>query len=382
VTPTQTAPIRIARALLIELHAGDFNSSTGAWDNRVTPGAVSEFNGEDATTLPIALVCCGSTGACVLQLRPCPRPTTASAPTAGDFVPDPQGTAGTVSWPTPGVLGGAPALSFTSDDGTMDRLVTLNSVPSFAGLYGTSDFSWEAWAYPLDEESNSDSAVLQFAKRPGTGCDSAYLGVGNNPGYGAGGFWYCDMAYGAGSATQLETIGGATGYRPTAFQWAHIAVTYSGTPESLLTLYVNGAVSGVFNRTLDINRGADPHIRVGAWYDDGEGAYSTAPKVALAIVRAHDGELSPADVLYNFLAEAPSFIATPTPTPTGSATASGTGSPSGSPSSTQVSSLSSSATASATATPSACPTSFGATHALRAVSFQNPADPTAYLRRE
>ena len=48
-------------------------------------------------------------------------------------------------------------------------------------MYGTSDWTFEAWVYPLNEQNANESPVLQWARRPGTTCDSAAVGLGNQP---------------------------------------------------------------------------------------------------------------------------------------------------------------------------------------------------------
>jgi hypothetical protein len=97
-TPTPSSGVAIATNLLIELHAEDFVSATGLWDNRVTAGAVSLANG-DFTTMTV--------------------PNSA---------------------PSTGYVLGAPAVTFNVTATGYPQFVVANpAYASFAGLYG-------AWA--------------------------------------------------------------------------------------------------------------------------------------------------------------------------------------------------------------------------------------------
>lgn len=288
VTPTATPPVRIAGSLLVELWADDFDGVTfpAKWDNRAlgTPSNVSSANGDFVTTGNIL-----------------------NNPTF-DFV-GPMSVGAVVFNPLA--------------DGVADRMEAAAAAFPFSSLYGQSDYSVELWVYHDGYEVSGENVVYQWGARPGTSCNSGWMGVGSSPSSGAGGHWNCDLAFG--SAGDAE--GNATsGFRPRRGQFNHVALTYTGaagSPAFLETLYVNGAVSRSYsNRQLSIPRAANMRLGQLVGSGDPSGAF------ALARMRVHDGCLSSADVAFNYVAEGPSFLPTPTPTPSVTATPTGTASPS------------------------------------------------------
>ena len=143
-----------------------------------------------------------------------------------------------------------------------------------------------------------------------------------------------------------------------------MAYTYtgaSGSPQYLLTMYLNGVAYRSVSVPLAVKRTTNPLI--GGW-NDSPGAF------ALAQFRIHDGAMTSDQVAYNYNSFASGFIATQTPTQTSTP----------SPSGTQLYSFSSTPSPSVTPTGTPCPTSFGFTHTLRSVSFIPSSDSTAYLR--
>ena len=153
-TPSTTPPIRTG-VLLIDMQAVDFNATSAAWDNRVSPGVVSMLN--------------------------------------GDFV----GGGANTTFPVTATINGAPAVVFNGTaTGAARYLLNNASLPLFNGLYGNSDWSYEAWLlhsglYNTAAESSSapQSPVFQWGLRNGTTCGSAHLGIGDSASDGAGGHY-------------------------------------------------------------------------------------------------------------------------------------------------------------------------------------------------
>ena len=96
--------------------------------------------------------------------------------------------------------------------------------------------------------------------------------MGNDPSFGAGGHYDCDIAYGAttdgnnGRGPPTAVVPGH-GYGPSTNQWHHIVVTYTGAP-SLYggavneTVYVDGQQSTqVVGRALNIHPVSPLHAR-------------------------------------------------------------------------------------------------------------------------
>lgn len=158
------------------------------------------------------------------------------------------------------------------------------------------------------QTATGENPVFQWGGRPGTSCNSAWLGLGENKDRGAGGHWNCDISYPAGPSMEQSN---ATWIRPRRGVFNHIVLTYTGGVASsatpfIETLFVNGAaVRSYTNRQLAIPRTIN--MRLGGWNGGGDnfGAF------ALATLRVHDGCLTSDDVMANYLTEAPSFVPSP-----------------------------------------------------------------------
>lgn len=172
---TSTVSPRIQTAgLLIDLQAVDYNRATNTWDNRITAGPVAFAN--------------------------------------GDFV----SIAGAGTTPTATIVASAPAVVFSGvTTGTAQYIQTDATNGLFAGIYGTSDWSVEAWVlhnglYNTNAESTTapQSPFFQFGLRNSSTCFSAHFGVGDGAD-GAGGHWSCDFGFAPSPAT----------YKPASFSW-------------------------------------------------------------------------------------------------------------------------------------------------------------------
>ena len=151
VTPTSTIQYETTGGVLIYLNAADFNSATGAWDNRATAGAVSYAN--------------------------------------GDFVPAVGSTAANL--PTAGTAGQIPnaAVIFNVTSGASQYLVGNAGLSQFSGMFGTSDWSMEAWLVTpgwTGYHNAGENPVFQWGTIPSpAACGSAFFGAGSDPNYGA-----------------------------------------------------------------------------------------------------------------------------------------------------------------------------------------------------
>ena len=137
----------------IVLQAADFNVNSLTWDNRATPGPVSFTNGDFAATGLSA------------------------------------------SYPAFQYINTVPAVVFTGTSTTSYQY--MSSVPQFplyAGLYGNSDWTYEAWLLhqglydtAAESTSNPQNPVFQWGLRNTSTCISAHFGMGSSPTDGAGG---------------------------------------------------------------------------------------------------------------------------------------------------------------------------------------------------
>lgn len=315
----------VGAGLVVDLRAADFGAANAGggypavWDNRAlgAPGNVSAAN--------------------------------------GDFV----ATGGSAAYnPTFGAVGplGTPAVVFDPRaDGVADRLESAYTAYAPSSIFGASEWSVEMWAWtpPGYDDPSGETPVLQWGARPGTACNSAYFGLGAHPDRGAGGHWgACEAGFGPTDTTEAVN---ATWVRPRAGVLNHVAWAYclgalgSGVP-SVESVYVNGALSRAYpGRQLSIARAVN--LRLGQFAGGGD----AAGVFALAALRVHDGCLTAGDVAANYAAEAPLYVATPSPTASGTGSASGTPAATGTGTSTQVTTLSGTGSPSATPSPSGTP---------------------------
>ena len=234
--PVVHAEPAVAMSLLVDLAASSFDAIASNWDNTATSGMVSLANGDFVT-------------AGVADTRP-----------ALGFV-GPLGT---------------PAVVFNvSTTGAAQYLNGSMASPWFSGLFGASDWTIEYWGWTAGFAAyvnNAENPVMMWSPRPAAACTSAYVGMGNDPSFGAGGHYDCDIAYGAttdgnnGRGPPTAVVPGH-GYGPSTNQWHHIVVTYTGAP-SLYggavneTVYVDGQQSTqVVGRALNIHPVSPLHAR-------------------------------------------------------------------------------------------------------------------------
>ena len=319
--------MRVAGYLLVDLHAEDYNPATANWRNRAGSSAPGTANINN-----------------------------------GDFTSNngPQ-----TSWPSKAQLGspGVTAVYFNARANSLaQHLESNNGFYPLTSFYGASDWSMEAWFYAGDYiNSDGSNTLIQWGPRPGTTCNSAFMGVGPQPSWGGFGSWNCDTSYGPNPATSMEAVPGA-GYRPTVNKWHHVAVTYTGStgagsaPPYRLVTYIDSVVNQqtddfqlAIARQFNIFLGTYGQTNLDGWW----GPDSV---IGIGTLRMHDGALSAADVAYNYNAEYVKYHPTPTPTPTPTNTPSQTPSNTASPSGTQINSSSNTPSPSITATPSQTPT--------------------------
>lgn len=312
-TPSASATSElVATALLVDLRAADY--VPGAWKNRATPEPPSRGIDDLLNN--------------------------------GDFA----ATGVVASWPVLTTVAGVQAVVFNATSAaTAQYVVADTAYPGFAGLYGSSDWSYEAWvlhAGIMASNAHEESPVLQWSPRPGSLCDSAFTSVGTNPVYGAGGHWECDVAFGPSPSTTVAANGG---YMPSVGEWHHFALTYTGGTVGTESLYVDGVLNLVVTgRSLDIIRGGLMYL------GSRNGAQMWGGNVAIGALRLHDGCLTAVGVAARYALEVdgylrplrPSLTQTPASTATSSASVSIGSSPSTTPSVSAI----------ATPTPPATPT--------------------------
>ena len=88
-------------------------------------------------------------------------------------------------------------------------------------------------------------------------------------------------------------IGTSGGPGPAQGRWHHVAYTFNGATQ---TTYLNGNVNYVNQWTLSIDRVVN--FFVGSYFD---GGFGDGGQLGVGAVRVHDGVLSAADVLNNYL---------------------------------------------------------------------------------
>jgi hypothetical protein len=189
--------------------------------------------------------------------------------------------------------------------------------------------------YPYNyTNSGGNNDIFLWGPRPAQACQSAYVGVGSQPSWGAGGHYSCDSSWTSSAQTQQDPTN-SNGWRPITYTWHHIAVTYTGatgSPAYQETYYIDGVQNNVYSgRQLSILR--NQNLILGCEYQSG---YMADSIVAIGRLRMHDGCLTGAQVQFNYNAEKAIYFPTPSTTPSPSVSGSITPSHTPSPSSTQV----------------------------------------------
>ena len=289
------------------MQAVDFNSGTLSWDNRITPGAVSV--------------------------------------TRGDFV----ATGAASTYPTYQVVNNVPAVVFTGSF-SAQYMTASASLPLYAGLYGNSDWTYEAWLYSygvyntvVESTTSPQVPVFQWGLRATTTCGSAHFGIGDSATDGAGGHYSCDLTFGSSPSTYKPSTASGIGYTPTINTWHHIVVTYPGGAAGNETIFVDGLAVSFAVHNLAIN--VPVNMYLGAWYTASSSTYYGG-QFAIGALRMHDHALTPAQIVTNYNADYLWYnpSATPTATPTNSATPSSSSTSSASNTPSTSNSISSGAT--------------------------------------
>ena len=308
------APALVTRSLLVNYMAADYDQQGGIWANRVAAPyspllpqfghALAVQQGSSLGAAASFAYAGGATSAAASAVVTYPLRTT--------FGP-----------------GNSPAVYFDWRNFSLSmRLATMSSY--MPGIYEGSNYTVEMWVASLGVNSpsctrggaftctasagQSESPVLQWGARPAATCASGFISLGNNPTWGAGGHWNCDVAYGPSNGTTQSSAGGVVGYTPVPYTWHHVVNTYDGNGTE--ALYFDGALMRMFtSRVLTIAPPGDGSVYLGAWYDDASGSAATqntfymAGAFLLGALRIHDGALSGGDVATNYDVEAPLYSA-------------------------------------------------------------------------
>ncbi len=207
---------------------------------------------------------------------------------------------GSTAPPTVSIVDGVRAVEF-------NQTWLKSSFLTTEGFTGASDWSLEAWVF--DASVPDEQQVITWSNRGEENMNGAFL-YGTNANWGAFGGW------GAGD------VGYANAVAPAAGVWHHVAITYPGGVDALLSVYVDGVLNNTKTMNLNIHGPADsqamPVMLGGSTGDAALGLDATVTgwwySGSMAQVRFHDGTLTADQVLQNYLVTQPSRLA---PAPTG-----------------------------------------------------------------
>ena len=202
---------------------------------------------------------------------------------------------GVATWPNRGSLGeftanGAPIVEDV--DGT--KAVTFDGSSWFdgptspAGITGAGTRTMEVWAY--NPSMPGEETMLSWAHRGGPNGSNMAFNYGNDNRWGSMGHW--------GGDTHDMGWWGTHAPAPAANTWWYLVYTYDGTAARV---YVNGVQESIRN-PIALNTHSGNIIRVAAQADDtGAGVAAQFDFTgSIAVVRIHDGVLSPAAIQNNF----------------------------------------------------------------------------------
>ncbi len=214
-------------------------------------------------------------------------------------------SAGTVVWKSTGTLGdfrrvgnprveeldGIRAVMF---DGKADAYVGPKSVPA---IEKRGKRSIEVWAFNPTVDAPEET-VLSWGARGGPLATVLSLNYGDSAQWGAVTHWGADLSWGR---------------TPTAGRWHYLVYTYDG---NIARIYADGILRGQREVALATTANhefvlAAQHAANGALLFANEADHSQiGGSLAVAVVRIHDGVLSPEQIVKNFQADAALFHAT------------------------------------------------------------------------
>ena len=201
--------------------------------------------------------------------------------------------------PTYQVRNGVPVLRFTAD---ATKTAMTNGVPGSvpASILGANPYTIEIWAF--SESVNGTRTMFATTSRAGLSDNNGSV---------------LEMRYSADAGNGVEHYGAAynlawygmpgtapTGWGsfPAAGEWHHICETYDGCRA---TLYLNGRP--ISSRLVVFRHADDGAFTVGGvWFRDNKN-FGNGYGGDIGRIRVHDGVLTPAEVMENFLAEVTTF---------------------------------------------------------------------------
>jgi hypothetical protein len=167
------------------------------------------------------------------------------------------------------------------------------------GIVGAEDRTIEVWVNNPTIDSHEE-AVVSWSDRGGPAGTMMSLNHGASVTWGAALHWTM--------AGQTPDMGWGAGGPPAPGQWHHLAYTYDGTTARV---YEDGvernskAVALLTKPGFSINLAAQRNGAI-QFVNEFDGTQQ-AGSLWIAIVRVHDGLLTPAQIQANFLAESPRF---------------------------------------------------------------------------
>ena len=267
----------IAEELVISLHAGALAlGDIGIWPQVGETSAPGDFVNTPDSDHPSNIP--------VIQANSVPVVEDITAPL------------GQPSSPVPGVLGGditLRAVTFTGDDG----FIGPDAPAGVTGVDPTR--SVEVWAYNPDIPG--EECMVSWAERGGPDGSAMQLNYGNHSNFGAVTHWGGGLA----DCSWTDNTNSVTG-APAAGAWHHLAYTYDG---STTRVYMNGLLqnteelgAGLVNTHAVDDDGLTPLPFRLAHSREDNGNPGLQASLSLAAVRIHDGVLTDADMLNNYLA--------------------------------------------------------------------------------
>ncbi|MFC1601610.1 lamin tail domain-containing protein [Candidatus Sumerlaeota bacterium] len=183
------------------------------------------------------------------------------------------------------LVGGVKAVSFDGED----ALVWGQTAPS--GITGSSDWSLEVWVFnPVTERL--EEGMVNWSPRNSGSYRVAEFNYGFRTQSGA--YWHSGCEYGWDKSVPLMG------------QWHHLVYTYDGGANGIERVYQDTVLDSAEEWPLNFAPG---HPVVLGQSVNGTGDYRTNRSLtgALAVVRIHDGALTPAQITANYYRDAARF---------------------------------------------------------------------------